>query len=624
MAPDEPSGSRPGPVVLRIKLRYDDVNAMVQRFAPNIGKSGLFLPTKSLQPVGTEIKFELRLADDSPVLVGLGRVKAVRPPDPNRPRATFGMAVELTRVTRESRELILRMLDRRRELGLTEIGIPMPNDIDAARRTDLIDTGVRDALNSAVPTPITTPEPSDSVLRAPRRPSGPIDVEKRTSVAALDPEPPRKKRPALNELIERASGPIEAVAGSLEGGSELDDDVDVAAAVARARVLAGGEFDSELDALRAPAEVPAEVSIEAASAELARQLGGKQVTPAPRWAPPPLTISTPPSGGENPGPPALPPAPRAEARHPASEPGPVPALVPETNDAPSIEPSSPIPTLAPLATGESSAVTEPVEQEAPEPPAEQPPVEEPPAQEPQARWSRAITSVGEDDEADERDRGPAAEDLESAIAGSDTANASLAGARRDGRFDHLLSEPHIADQPANFDEAERTQLGAEPVDADALEANARVDEDDDEQEDEEEIEELDEFEILDEDDDEEDTGDRAYTVAEPVATPAIDFDSPHAGYSGVPAFDDSDVIRVGRSKRPSSPMIDPRELRRAKSTPPPSELEAALEALKVDVDDLSIPVEPSRGRTPSRDKPARANTDDGVLIDFDDDEDDDL
>jgi len=79
--------------VLRIKLRYDDVEAMITRFAPNVGKSGLFLPTKSLQPVGSEVKFELRLSNDTPVLLGLGRVKLTKPPDPDNPKASFGMAI---------------------------------------------------------------------------------------------------------------------------------------------------------------------------------------------------------------------------------------------------------------------------------------------------------------------------------------------------------------------------------------------------------------------------------------------------------------------------------------------------------------------------------------------------
>src|SRR3954470_23661153 len=100
MASDDSSGVRPAPpIVLRIKLRYDDVEAMVQRFATNVGKSGLFLPTKSIQPIGAEIKLELRLADDTPAVVGLGRVKLARSPDPANPRAAFGMAIELMRVT---------------------------------------------------------------------------------------------------------------------------------------------------------------------------------------------------------------------------------------------------------------------------------------------------------------------------------------------------------------------------------------------------------------------------------------------------------------------------------------------------------------------------------------------
>ena len=142
MPADDPSAARPPPVVLRIKLRYDDVDAMVQRFAPNVGKSGLFLPTRSLQPVGTEIKFELRIANDTPVLVGLGRVKAAKAPDPANPRATFGMAIELLRVTREGRDVIIRMIERRRAMGLADVAIPMPEDLEAAKRGD-VDTAPR-------------------------------------------------------------------------------------------------------------------------------------------------------------------------------------------------------------------------------------------------------------------------------------------------------------------------------------------------------------------------------------------------------------------------------------------------------------------------------------------------
>ena len=352
MAPDEPRGARPGPVVLRIKLRYDDVEAMIQRFAPNVGKTGLFLPTKSLQPLGAEIKFELRLATDQPVLVGLGRVKAVREPDPDNPKATFGMAVELTRVTRESRDLILKMLERRKQLGLPETGLPMPADIDAARRSDFIDTGIKDYASGAIPQPVpaadSAPSTSEPLLTSPRRASGPIAVAKVAVLEPLPPEPPRKKRVPVADLIASASGPI-ATATTSDG---LDEDVDVAAVLARARALAGSDLDGELEALRDSAAAPIEIGIEAASAELARQLGGAAVRRdrSAGWAPPPPTASdardvVAPESAAEPAPAAAPVDAKAEARDDVA---PAPAAAPIDAKADARDDVAPAPVARPV------------------------------------------------------------------------------------------------------------------------------------------------------------------------------------------------------------------------------------------------------------------------------------
>jgi hypothetical protein len=292
MAPDDNSGARPaGPVVLRIKLRYEDIDAMVQRFAPNVGKSGLFLPTKSIQPLGTEVKFELRLANDTPALIGIGKVKHVKPPDPANPKAAFGMAIELMRVSREGREVIIRMIERRRAMGLADVAIPIPEDTEAARRSEVetqprADTSgiVKDAMNQFASAPV-----SDSLLTAPRD-SGPIKA-----VVALSPEAPRAKRPRVADLIAKASelsGPLSAV--QVPG---LDEQVDVEAVLARARALAAGtDLEGELASLRDSAAAPIEISIDAASAELARQLGGVAIAKrdkSARWAPPPAVETKP-------------------------------------------------------------------------------------------------------------------------------------------------------------------------------------------------------------------------------------------------------------------------------------------------------------------------------------------
>ncbi len=300
MAADDTSGAKPAPVVLRIKLRYDDVEAMVQRFAPNAGKSGLFLPTKSLQPVGSEIKFELRLNNDTPVLVGLGRVKAAREPDPTNPKAAFGMAIELMRVTREGRDVIMRMLERRRAMGLAEVAIPMPSDIDQARRAE-VDTGPTHATPLPPPAsehesaPIAVAEPA---FTAPRRPSTPMAIgvakdSSRPTLQPLAPEAARPKRPRISDVVARA----EASGGvAVTAIPELDQHVDLERAMARARALAGGDLDAELGALREHAAAPIAIDVEAASAELAKQLGGRAIVRKDRgagWATPPESVATP-------------------------------------------------------------------------------------------------------------------------------------------------------------------------------------------------------------------------------------------------------------------------------------------------------------------------------------------
>ena len=161
MAPDEPSGARPPPVVLRIKLRYDDVESMVQRFAPNVGKSGLFLPTKAPQPIGTEVKFELRLNTDQVVLVGLGRVKSMTPADPAQPKLAFGNSIELMRVSPQGRDLIMKMLARRRALGLAEVAIPTANHENRSYPSRNVTVGpIFDQLRASPRWPVAPPPTS--------------------------------------------------------------------------------------------------------------------------------------------------------------------------------------------------------------------------------------------------------------------------------------------------------------------------------------------------------------------------------------------------------------------------------------------------------------------------------
>ncbi|MBA3465518.1 MAG: hypothetical protein H0T46_36635 [Deltaproteobacteria bacterium] len=721
--------------MLRIKLRYDDVESMVQRFAPNVGKSGLFLPTKSLQPVGAEVKFELRIANDTPVLVGLGRVKAARAPDPAAPRAAFGMAIELMRVTRESREVILKMLARRKEMGLPEIGIPMPTDIDTARRSEVVDTQVKDTASTAVPAPSSSIDsgPSEALLTSPRRQSGPLAIAKLHVVEALAPEAPRKKRPAIHEVIESASGPIVSVV-SVPG---LDDDVDVGAVLARARVLAGGNLDAELEALREVAAAPLEVSIEAASAELARQLGGKAVSKkdrSARWAPPPEVA----------GPIVAKPQALVVESSPAIEvpeekvdtavesppsPQPVPTLVDDEDSAPvHAAPMTPAelrtdPANVPLIHDDvDPAAFDARENSANEVEPDQIADEihqleehdfeevehtqvgslrEPePEPEPDSFQQHAFLTEPAVAEAIERSMDAQLADAE---AEADEDDMGISGAYQlppQSVPDVVAAPLHLEDVPEELEEIDDFEILAEAdeEDADLLashgEADASGDHDLDilraraprEPEPEHEPEPRasssdfvsrldlsDEFEAAPEP--ELDTarprpfseldhrlersaghalaafdepsgytdrpsanlddldGDSNYTVAERSPPPADLFDAPDTGFGGHAAYDPDDLpsqYPISARNRAFDQSDVPQTLRGPKPTAPPGpqpgdegyDLETALEALDVDLDDLSVPHERpvTKPPRPNTKIPKRATTTDGVLIEFDDEE----
>lgn len=263
------SPASPGPLALRIKLRYPDVATFIEKFSVNVGRSGLFLATRGLQPVGTELRFELRLADDQVVLAGVGRVHTVHEPKADDPDAPYGMAIEFMRATRESRELVLRMIEHRREHGLGEPALPGPPESAAGM-----------ARESAGDVPL------------PRRP-----IARPPELAAERPRQPRTR--AADLVAALAARPAED-AGA-EGSHEMlaalaAEPMDLRRIAQRARVIAANASDAELEALAQPGAAAAGYA--AASGLVAGSAGApaqpRRATGPFSALPPPVTPPPPP------------------------------------------------------------------------------------------------------------------------------------------------------------------------------------------------------------------------------------------------------------------------------------------------------------------------------------------
>jgi hypothetical protein len=101
---------------LRIKLKYPDVDVFLQRYGPNLSKTAVFIATKTLKPVGTNIRFEFVLvneAGEQPVFRGEGTVDSLREGDAVGPGKPHGMSVKFSRLFGDGEQLIARALKLR-------------------------------------------------------------------------------------------------------------------------------------------------------------------------------------------------------------------------------------------------------------------------------------------------------------------------------------------------------------------------------------------------------------------------------------------------------------------------------------------------------------------------------
>ncbi|MCB9573338.1 MAG: hypothetical protein H6709_14755 [Kofleriaceae bacterium] len=213
---DDPRKPASAPVSLRIKVRFNDLEAFVDRFAPYVGRAGLFLRHKAPKPVGTEVRFELRLASDQPVMVGMGVVRWSREVDPERPHRPPGMAIEFTRVTKDSREVILRILELRRRLGMKDgpRGLPDPPDDDSIPTTAASASAIAAETRAASPAAPERPRRATAAPERPRRATA-------APAAAAGPcrRPPPRHRPRPSRRPARARRCHAAAAGAAAGAA---------------------------------------------------------------------------------------------------------------------------------------------------------------------------------------------------------------------------------------------------------------------------------------------------------------------------------------------------------------------------------------------------------------------
>lgn len=143
-------------VPLAVSVRYglEGWDGFVEQYGPNLSYNGLFLVTREQLPPGTEIAFELRLADDRVALSGRGLVRWVRG---ERPGVPPGLGLQFTHLDEENERRVREVVDRYLAAKLAGV-TPPPLALDvlglAASRSGLTEVHRHEVEATPGPLPV--------------------------------------------------------------------------------------------------------------------------------------------------------------------------------------------------------------------------------------------------------------------------------------------------------------------------------------------------------------------------------------------------------------------------------------------------------------------------------------
>lgn len=183
------------PFEAEVVVEFERFSGFLAEYSSNLSLGGMFITTRYLKPVGTELKFEVRLKDAAPLVRGRGLVAWTRWQDQGA-RRPAGMGVRFLDLDPDSRELIYRIVDERLRSGQVSEELAL----DAAA---LAEISAPPSVESLAGPPL--PEfPADLALPSPphaaRRQPGitPVDPAGAALVQGVSAEPERPPEPVAN------------------------------------------------------------------------------------------------------------------------------------------------------------------------------------------------------------------------------------------------------------------------------------------------------------------------------------------------------------------------------------------------------------------------------------------
>ncbi|HEX8703563.1 MAG TPA: TIGR02266 family protein [Myxococcaceae bacterium] len=150
---------------LLVKLKHSDVGSFAEEFATNLSPGGMFIRSRSPQPVGTLVKFEVQIAGGVRVLRGTAVVRWVRDvPDAEGPP---GMGLQFQDLDPVTQALIDRMLELNRAAGRSGTAGPSTFSAEEVEK-EMLAKGLLDRPGQPTTAPARPAGPSQAAPAAPK------------------------------------------------------------------------------------------------------------------------------------------------------------------------------------------------------------------------------------------------------------------------------------------------------------------------------------------------------------------------------------------------------------------------------------------------------------------------
>ena len=111
LRPEEKRTAIRVPFIAEVRLEFENLAGFVREYSDNLSIGGMFIKTDHPKPLGTEIRFEVQLADSTRIVHGTGVVVWARAQAQGAEQPA-GMGVRFLEVDAESRDFIFRIVDR--------------------------------------------------------------------------------------------------------------------------------------------------------------------------------------------------------------------------------------------------------------------------------------------------------------------------------------------------------------------------------------------------------------------------------------------------------------------------------------------------------------------------------